>query len=809
MSSWHVDIGDWRQGPTLSPMEQERILSLLRAEVERLSSELQETTQEKVQAATYGLAVLEENADLKQKYGDLETELESHRLELHQLKEALAECHSNHKRATFDGENREECLLLETASKEAKLMERIEELQNDIKQMRFLVTNTSAENDRLSSIIQELRKECKCIETEKALLKDEVKQYKMKELRQLQDTAELKEENLSLQKQVSCLKETQVEYEGLRREVQRRDEEIELRNSRLAEVTRQKEISDHHLEEALETLQSEREQKNELRRVLSGYINTYDSLGTLPTNFEDLNQCNDDDLGIGYNNQVFRNRRENMMSMTQNSNSSRPQPGLVCDLLSELSLSEIQKLNQQLLQVDHEKTSLISSIKELQTQLDSTKDALSKQQAQNNYLLEQIQALNKRYGSNELSLLFGKDGEKSDASGVEHRCAASNCSQVARLKNELQELNQKYQDFEAKYKQDTEAWQEESQNLTEKIRFWAKSGKQKQEIITNLENELQASRKRSSEFQSKLSLAQEELQVITEDLANMYRRVCVCNNLLPDRGLLDGFKDGQGAPVHTCKRHANDVTTSLRRCRSQSNDLFVKVLFSPETSTVKSGSSNQSVSDSPCESDGEEYDKEPESLSNQISIIGSQVKQLQTALAISLRNKSLEAMSTELKDKNALVDEIMKLKSLLNTQREQIATLRTVLKANKQAAEGALSNMKRKYEDEKSVVSETMSKLRHELKVLKEDAATFSSLRAVFASRCDEYVLQLGEIQQQLAAAEEEKKTLKSLLSLAIQQKRALTQRLEALQAQSTLPLNSRAKVLPDSKGRPFKSNWR
>ncbi|XP_072482039.1 protein bicaudal D homolog 2-like isoform X2 [Notamacropus eugenii] len=800
-----------RQGPSLSPMEQERILALLRAEVERLSSELQETTQEKVQAATYGLAVLEENADLKQKYGDLETELESHRLELHQLKEALAECRSNHKRATFDGENREECLLLETASKEAKLMERIEELQNDIKQMRFLVTNTSAENDRLSSIIQELRKECKCIETEKALLKDEVKQYKMKELRQLQDTAELKEENLSLQKQISCLKETQVEYEGLRREVQRRNEEIELRDSRLAEVTRQKEISDHHLEEALETLQSEREQKKELRRVLSGYINTYDSLGTLPTNFDDLNHCNDDDLGFSYNNQVFRNRRENMMSTPQNSNSSRPQPGLVCDLLSELSLSEIQKLNQQLLQVDHEKSSLLSSIKELQTQLDSTKDALSKQQAQNNYLLEQIQTLNKRYGTNEGGLLFGKDGEKSGDSelrSLEHNCAASNCSQVARLKTELQELHQKYQDFEAKYKQDTESWQEESQNLTEKIRFWAKSGKQKQEIITNLENELQASRKRSSEFQSKLSLAQEELQVIAEDLANMYRRVCVCNNLLPDRGLLDGYKDGQEAPVHTCKRHANDVVANARMSRSQSNDLFVKVLFSPEASSVKSGSSNQSVSDSPCESDGEEDDKEPESLSNQISIIGSQVKQLQTALAISLRNKSLETMSTELKDKNALVDEIMKLKSLLNTQREQIATLRTVLKANKQAAEGALSNMKRKYEDEKLVVSETMSKLRHELKVLKEDTATFSSLRAVFASRCDEYVLQLGEIQQQLAAAEDEKKTLKSLLSLAIQQKRALTQRLEALESQSTVPMNSRSKLVSDPKGRPFKSNW-
>ncbi|PNI28681.1 BICD1 isoform 7, partial [Pan troglodytes] len=37
------------------------------------------------------------------------------------------------------------------------------------------------------------------------------------------------------------------------------------------------------------------------------------------------------------------------------------------------------------------------------------------------------------------------------------------------------------------------------------------------------------------------------------------------------------------------------------------------------------------------------------------------------------------------KDKEALMEEILKLKSLLSTKREQIATLRAVLKANKQA----------------------------------------------------------------------------------------------------------------------------
>lgn len=47
---------------------------------------------------------------------------------------------------------------------------------------------------------------------------------------------------------------------------------------------------------------------------------------------------------------------------------------------------------------------------------------------------------------------------------------------------------------------------------------------------------------------------------------------------------------------------------------------------------------------------------------------------------------------------------------------------------------------------------------------------------------CDEYVAQLEEMQRQLTAAEDEKKTLNSLLRMAIQQKLALTQRLEDLE---------------------------
>lgn len=66
---------------------------------------------------------------------------------------------------------------------------------------------------------------------------------------------------------------------------------------------------------------------------------------------------------------------------------------------------------------------------------------------------------------------------------------------------------------------------------------------------------------------------------------------------------------------------------------------------------------------------------------------------------------------------------------------EQPAPFTTLYSSVLQTAEVALANLKSKYENEKAMVTETMMKLRNELKALKEDAATFSSLRAMFATR--------------------------------------------------------------------------
>nr|XP_003216923.2 PREDICTED: protein bicaudal D homolog 2 [Anolis carolinensis] len=667
----------------------------LQAEVERLVAELQEATQEKVQAAQYGLAVLEENGELKQRCGELEGQLEVLRTELLHMKEALAESHSNHKRAAADGESREECLLRETAFKEARLTETIEELQGDVKHLRSQLDTAGTENERFVVALRDLRKECQNLESEKAQLREEMKQAKTRELHQLQDCAELEEENISLQKQVSALRSSQVEFESVKRALSCREEELVLAGTQLLELGRLRDLAEHQLQEALEALQVEREQKQELRRELAIYAGgRRDSLTSLQANLEEFNhshvECEEQDSGFATGNSVG--------GMASTPQSIRPAPGLVADLFSELSLAEIHKLQQQLLQAENEKASLASDLQDLKKELASTKETLTHQQ------LDQ-------------SLNTGPH----DSGGVGMS---------------LSELEQCHEELE-------------------KAQL---AVRQERAAATQLETELRVARRMTRECQSRLAQAQEELLGFSEEMAALYHHVCACHSITPRRVVLDYYREGRGA-WNLCRR------------RSSRKSLLTEM----ETSSSGDQSPASSSPGSPC-------GLEPLNVANLTVVLREQLGHLQVALSLAHQQSPMGHRAELERDKEVLVEEVLKLKSLLSTKREQIATLRTVLKANKQTAEAAISNLKGQYEGEKILVSETMVKLRHELRALKEDAATFCSLRAMFASRCDQYVSQLDEMQRQLAAAEDEKKTLSSLLRMAIQQKLALTQRLESLE---------------------------
>uniref|UniRef100_A0A3B5M4A7 Uncharacterized protein n=1 Tax=Xiphophorus couchianus TaxID=32473 RepID=A0A3B5M4A7_9TELE len=817
------------------------------AEVMRLTLELQEATEEKLQAARYGLVVLEESAALKMKHTQLEEEHESLKLELQQLREAFADSVSSQKRAAADGECREESLLQETASKEAAMATRMEEVQAELKQTRLALGNAHAELDRLGGLSIQLKKECECLEAEKNHLRDEMKEYKVRELRQLQDNGELEEENISLQKQVSVLKENQVEFESIKLELSQKNEEQDELRAQLDEAARLREIAERQLDEALEALKEEREQKNSLRRELSALtLNPFDSVGNLELHLDQLDDSQEEGRGgegdaqeetqdSSHTNGSAPSSKSNGLvhrySTPRNSDVflRPPASGLVSDLLSELHFSDSQKLKQQLLQTEREKSSLGSKVEELQMQLMMSKQALSQQEDKVGALTQQLEAAQSSPHPNpeaeeRQKVETGEDGSEGfdyevdtkSKEVLEARMRAAS-EELLKLRDELSQAGARYNTLEQRYKQEKERWRGEAQELADKIRQCIKSSKQDQERIGELEKEIGATRKVAIDSEGHLSVAQEELLAFSEELSNLYHHICVCNNITPKRVTLDYYRDSaRGGGGGGVRRSHHVFAQHNAQKKPRANDMFISkaaaLQFMGEVDSAGSSADSLTCPGSPT------LDfRDPSNVSNLVAVIRCQIKHLRVAVDLcrqrgAMPYSGLSSSEESERDTESLLEEVLKLKSLLSTKREQIATLRTVLKANKQTAELALSNLKTKYETEKSMVSETMMKLRNELKALKEDAATFSSLRVMFASRCDQYVTQLDEMQRQLAAAEDEKKTLNSLLRMAIQQKLALTQRLEDLEAPqaprslNSSPRRSRAKELAAKSGRASRS---
>uniref|UniRef100_A0ABK0LEJ2 BICD cargo adaptor 2 n=1 Tax=Rattus norvegicus TaxID=10116 RepID=A0ABK0LEJ2_RAT len=801
----------------------------LRAEVKRLSHELAETTREKIQAAEYGLAVLEEKHQLKLQFEELEVDYEAIRSEMEQLKEAFGQAHTNHKKVAADGESREESLIQESASKEQYYVRKVLELQTELKQLRNVLINTQSENERLTSVAQELKEINQNVEIQRGRLRDDIKEYKFREARLLQDYSELEEENISLQKQVSVLRQNQVEFEGLKHEIKRLEEETEYLNSQLEDAIRLKEISERQLEEALETLKTEREQKNNLRKELSHYMSINDSFYTshLQVSLDGL-KFSDDAVTAEPNNDaealvngfehsgLVKASLDNKTSTPRKDGLAPPSPSLVSDLLSELHISEIQKLKQQLVQMEREKVGLLATLQDTQKQLEQARGTLSEQHEKVSRLTENLSALRRLQAGKERQTSLDNEKDRDshedgdyyevDINGPEILSCKYHVAvaEAGELREQLKALHSTHEAREAQLAEEKGRYEAEVQALTEKVSLLEKASHQDQELLAQLEKELRKVSDVAGETQGSLNVAQDELVTFSEELANLYHHVCMCNNETPNRVMLDYYREGQGKAGRTSPEGRG----------RRSPVLLPKGLLSTEIGRADGGTGDNSPSpSSSLPSPLSDPRREPMNIYNLIAIIRDQIKHLQAAVDRTTELSRQRIASQELgpavdKDKEALMEEILKLKSLLSTKREQITTLRTVLKANKQTAEVALANLKSKYENEKAMVTETMMKLRNELKALKEDAATFSSLRAMFATRCDEYITQLDEMQRQLAAAEDEKKTLNSLLRMAIQQKLALTQRLELLELDHEQTRRGRNKATSKAKPATPSCSW-
>ncbi|KAK3734102.1 hypothetical protein RRG08_000017 [Elysia crispata] len=726
---------------------------------------------------------------------------------------ALTKHHSTFRRHHESGVHQEEKFLEETAQREENYQSSITDLEQDLKTTRANLARVTVENERLAAEISELNHQVhqrqetiyelnEMLEQQRQQLRHECREYKVRENRNLSDYAELEEENISLQKQVSQLKQNQVEFESTKHETLRLRGDLEDLNMQLDELGGLKAIVEAKLGEALQALVQEREQKHSLKKELDQRI-SQESMFNL-SNLAHLGGLSE---GLTFNSHAepeedmegsahpALKRIEADFNFTGTKKSEdgnpTPRPGTVGDILSEIQVTEVGKLESLLQQSEDEKMELQKALDDAKKLIEETQKDLIEQKERADHLKATI--------SNVAALQEGAKLPNDLQVSYDEGLLAEIAEETDPEKKILLELKQNWQHNEKKY---TTAMKEISNLHAEISRLQSRNAKvgdpaiekaleelrskcdQYERRIQDQESDLKSAQQEAGSAQSSLSDLQADLYRITEDLAQLYHLVCQVTGETPSRVMLNHAKGGTAVGEEDEGVKKEEVDT-LESANAETTKKSVITNGKGDAGNVASEAGNKS-SNSRSENESK---ADPTSCGTLSETIVDQVKFLRRAIEHLMETSKqwqqqggADGEDAGDDDRQEMQEQIIKLKAMLSTKREQIATLRSVLKANKSTAEVALANLKQKYETEKVIVTETMMKLRNELKSLKEDAATFASLRAMFAQRCDEYVTQLDESQRQLSAAEEEKKTLNSLLRMAIQQKLALTQRLEDLE---------------------------
>lgn len=371
--------------------------------------------------------------------------------------------------------------------------------------------------------------------------------------------------------------------------------------------------------------------------------------------------------------------------------------------------------NLTLLQVEREKAILLANLQESQTQLEHTKGALTEQHERVHRLTEHVNAMRGLQSNKEMKTEHdcekGRDPSEEahdyevDINGLEileckYKVAVT---EVIDLKAEIKALKEKYNNYVENYTEEKAKYESRIQTYNEQVTSLEKSTKESQEKMVHMEKELQRMTSIANENHNTLNTAQDELVTFSEELAQLYHHVCLCNNETPNRVMLDYYRQSRVTRSGSLKgpddprgllspRLARRGMASPVEARTPTEQV-TKEAAEPgkEQSPTKTPTISPVITAPPSSpvSDSSDIRKEPMNIYNLNAIIRDQIKHLQKAVDRSLQLSRQRAAARELapmidKDKEALMEEILKLKSLLSTKREQIATLRAVLKANKQ-----------------------------------------------------------------------------------------------------------------------------
>lgn len=378
----------------------------LKAEIERLGRELDQASSEKIQSAQLGLVLLEEKSSLQQRCDELESLYENTRHELEITQEALMKLDTTQKVTTRSGIEQENALLNESAAMESSLTLQILELESESKQLRHELDRVVSERDRLLAESSELGADKATRESERAALRAELREARQREQRLLVDIGDLEDENISLQKQVSALRSSQVEFEGLKHEVRQLREEAENARAAAEETAALRRIAERQLAEALEALQAEREAKFAAKKELDAHLSREAAYNITNLAFSIRGMPDD---GI---------EDEGEPGGSSSAELATAMGDHHADLFSEVHLHEITRLEKQLEQAHNENSQLQASMRSAQATAENESAAAALLRTGLTRAASRVTALNALHAD-----AAPLDDEKIEPGGVSARAA--------------------------------------------------------------------------------------------------------------------------------------------------------------------------------------------------------------------------------------------------------------------------------------------------------------------------------------------------------------------------------------------------
>lgn len=360
------------------------------SKVKRLERELAKAQEDASKSAAYGLELLNDKENLQKKYESIEALYEQAKRDNQELRDAWNKSVSEQRASATTVFEKEVQLLNDSDALAASFNSAKQEIEKELKLTKSQLDSAITEKDRYLLERDDLLKRVNSLESERKNLKVELKDLKSRETKLFNENCELEEENVGLQKQVSNLRSTQVEFESSKHEIQRLQDEVAALNSKLEEAVTLRCIAEREMQKALEAEQSQREQKNALRKELDKR-NSVDPLINLTSlaalkgsphlanlalrgfgspHRSSMGRESDDHSPNGYNDQDSATAFSDV-DHSYDIMHDHEMPSIEGSLFDEVHLTEIRKLQQNLEEKENQRSNLNTRMIEIQHKLDS------------------------------------------------------------------------------------------------------------------------------------------------------------------------------------------------------------------------------------------------------------------------------------------------------------------------------------------------------------------------------------------------------------------------------------------------------